>query len=173
MKSNLILFVFSIIIVYSYSSQNIKACSDGILCDLDHGKCIQYDDNDKKKIFCKCNEGYDTNSKISEVYCNYKQKSQIKAYLLELIFCFGAGHFYLHNYKKANLKLVMFVILSLLFKFVKINTKSKENNRLEVKIKFIIVGIFYIGVFFWHIIDLAFLGNNKYKDGNGIPLSIW
>ena len=173
MKFNLILILFCIIICHSYSSQNIKTCNDGTLCDLDHGECIQYDDSGKKKNICKCHEGYDTNSKISEVHCNYKQKSQIKAFLLELIFCFGAGHFYLYNYKIAISKLVMFIILALCFKFFKINTKSKELNKLEIKIIFIIVGIFYIVVFFLHIIDLAFLGKNKYKDGNGIPLSKW
>ena len=173
MKYNLFLILFCIIIYDSCSSQNYKNCSDGTLCDLDHGECIQYDDSDKKKNICKCHEGYDTNSKISEVHCNYKQKSKIKAFLLELIFCFGAGHFYLHNYKKAISKLVMLIILSLCFKFFKINTKSKELNNLEIKIIFIIVGIFYIGVFFMHIIDLAFLGKNKYKDGNDIPLSQW
>ena len=67
----------------------------------------------------------------------------------------------------------MFIILALCFKCFKINTKSKELNKLEIKIIFIIVGIFYIVVFFLHIIDLAFLGKNKYKDGNDIPLSKW
>ncbi len=173
MKYNLILILFIIIICHSFSSQNYKTCNDGTLCDLAHGECIQYDDSDKKKTICKCHKGYDTNSKISEVHCNYKQKSQFKAFLLELIFCFGAGHFYLHKYKKAISKLVMFIILSICFKSFNINTKSKKLNKLEIKIIFIIVGIFYIGVFLWHIIDLAFLGKNKYKDGNNIPLSKW
>ena len=177
MKSNLIIIFSCIIIFHLGSSQNIKVCNDGTSCNLEHGNCIQYD-NDKKKEFCKCHEGYDSNSNISEVKCNYKQKSQIKAFLLELL-GFGAGHFYLNNYKYAILKFMMFVVLTLIYKcfnansVVKFQKKNNKNEKYILKAILIIIGIFYIGVFFWHIIDLVFLGKNKYKDGNNIPLSIW
>ena len=79
--------------------------------------------NIPKKIFCKendlthcvCVTGYVSGFKYNKnldnsLYCDYKQKKQLTAFLLELFVGFGAGHFYRGNYLMARLKLVAFLI---------------------------------------------------------------
>ena len=45
---------------------------------------------------CACKSGYITKD-ASSIPCCYKQKSQLTAFLLEFIFSFGFGHFYIGN----------------------------------------------------------------------------
>ena len=174
MKSNLILLILFINIfnfVYSDSTENIEVCEDGTKCNADHGKCTKFDD-DSNGYFCNCKDGYATSPK-EEVQCNYKQKSQLKAFLLELFLCFGSGHFYIHKYKYAIPKLVVFVFLYCLFIVLRIITKAKEENRLANLIICISAGVSLAGMLTWQIIDLVNFGKNNYDDGNDMPLRKW
>ena len=60
---------------------------------------------------CSCKEGYITyvNDTNNITYCNFRQKKQLIAFLLELCVGFGAGHFYRSQFVMASLKLVTFV----------------------------------------------------------------
>ena len=141
-------------------------------CNLDNGNCTEYDDN-KGHYFCNCHSGYTTYPYDNDIQCNYKQKSQLKAFLLELFLCYGSGHFYVHNYKLAIPKLIVFVFFYYLFIALRIITKAKEENKLANLIICIGAGVTFLGLLTWQIIDLVNFGRNKYNDGNNIPLRKW
>ena len=167
MKTNIIsiiIFIYLIQLIISEDSENnLINCGDGIQCNKE---CLVYDE-DKGKLFCNCYLGDNV------VECNYKQKSQLKAFLLELFLCYGAGHFYINNYKLAAPKLVVFAIFYCLFIALRIITKAKEENKLANLIICISAGVVLAAMITWQIIDLVYFGKNKYKDGNKIPLRNW
>ena len=167
MKTNIISFIilFYLIqfIICEDNEENLINCGDGIQCNKD---CLVYDE-DKGNLVCNCYLGDNV------VDCNYRQKSQLKAFLLELFLCYGAGHFYIHNYKLAAPKLVVFVVFYCLFIALRIITKAKEENKLANLIICISAGVVLAGMITWQIIDLVNFGKNKYKDGNKIPLRNW
>ena len=138
----------------------------------DRSYCREYDD-DPGKFFCECIDGYASYPEDNNIQCNYKQKLQLKAFLLELFLCYGAGHFYIHNYKLAIPKLVVFVFFYCLFIALRIITKAKEENKKANLIICIGAGISFVGMLSWQIIDLINFGKNNYKDGNNVPLRKW
>ena len=170
-KFILICYTFNII-TCSKSEQKIEECPDGTKCSKDNGKCTKYSDNDAL-YFCDCNPGYITYPYDSEFQCNYQQKSQLKAFLLELFLCYGSGHFYIHNYKLAVPKLVVFAFFYCLFIALRIITKAKEENKLANLIICISAGVTFVGMLVWQIIDLVNFGRNNYNDGNDVPLKGW
>ena len=172
MKSNGFFTYILIIILINLSfcqSQNgeFEDCGDNILCPKDRGQCTNYSDEGK---FCKCFSGYMDDPKESNYKCTYKQKTQLKAFLLELFLTYGAGHFYVKNYKYAIPKLIVFIFLYCLFIFLRIVTKAKEENKTANLIICINAIICFIGMITWQLIDVFKFGYNKYKDGNGIEL---
>ena len=85
-----------------------KSTCNYINCASPYGQCI-----DPHRCVCYqgyVDEPYLLNNKIQ--FCLYKQKSQLIAFLLELILFFGAGHLYSNRFILAFLKF-MFILLSL------------------------------------------------------------
>ena len=132
---------------------------------------------------CKCVEGYMTYRKGDNyTYCNYLQKKQLYAFILEFCAGFGAGHFYRHAFTTASLKLVAFV-----FGIVFICTfpiTAKTCSECECDCCPVILSIFYYlylcGLAVWYIIDIVNFGNNNYKDlefedeyEEGVSLKPW
>ena len=148
--------------------------NEKLLCESDcvHGDCIQFPD-DNTKFFCNCDEGYVTYPEDNQKKCNYHKKSQLKAFLLELLLCYGAGHFYIHNYKRAIPKLIVFAFFYCLFIALRIVTKAKEENKKANLIISISAGVSLIGMVAWQIIDLVGFGKNQFDDGNNIGLKVW
>ena len=137
-----------------------------------------------RKHHCSCKEGYITYPDDEEnfKFCNYKQKKQLIAFLLEFCVGFGAGHFYRNEYTMASLKLVAF-ILGLVFIF-SFPVTAKCISDCDCDALAIILSIFYYlylcGLAFWYIWDLVYFGNNDYLDytyenilGKGISLQPW
>jgi hypothetical protein len=143
-------------------------------CIVSQGYCKEKNsgkNNNEKE--CVCFEEFGTTENPNYYECNYQKKSQLKAFLLELILSNGAGHFYLENYFWATAKLLVWVITYYSFIVLKITCKSAEDNK---KISFLIAALaffFCIGMLSWQIIDLVFFGLNKYTDGNGVQLRGW
>ena len=132
---------------------------------------------------CSCNEGYITiNDTYNFTYCNYKQKKQLIAFLLEFCVGFGAGHFYRFEFVMASLKLVAFALgLVFICTFPKV---AKAITDCDCDALAVILSIFYYlylcGLAVWYIWDLIYFGNNYYEDytyqdkiGKGIPLQPW
>ena len=97
----------------------------------------------------------------------------MKAFFLELFLCFGAGHFYIHNYKFAVPKFIVFAFFYCLFIALRLITKAKEENKKANLIISISAGISFVGMLMWQIIDLVNFGKNNYEDGNQISLMNW
>ena len=175
-KIYILIPIFLIITNISYiksSSNNEESvsCPNGLKCHAKNGECTKYDD--ENSYFCNCKNGYTTYPIDNEIGCNYEQKKQLKAFLLEFFLCFGSGNFYIHNYKLAVPKLVVFIFFYCLFIVLRIITKAKEENKLANLIICICAGIVLVGMLTWQIIDLVKFGKNQYKDGNGVELKPW
>ena len=168
-KIILILFFINLYLFNCDGTVNGKTLCES---ECEHGDCIQIS-NDDTKFFCNCHEGYVTYPDDSQNKCNYRKKSQLKAFLLELILCYGAGHFYIHNYKRAIPKLVVFAFFYCLFIALRIVTKAKEENKKANLIISISAGISLLGMITWQIIDLIGFGKNQFDDGNNIGLNVW
>ena len=167
----ILFFIFLQIVNCDDSSENIKLCLDGET-QCDKGDCVQFSD-DPQKYFCECHKGYDTYPSDNSIKCNYKKKSQVKAFLLELLLCYGAGHFYIHNYKRAIPKLIVFAFFYCLFIALRIITKAKEENKKANLIISISAGVSLVGMITWQIIDLVGFGKNQFDDENSIGLKDW
>jgi len=149
-------------------------------CNAENMKC----EDEDRKHHCSCKEGYITyvDDEVNFKFCNYKQKKQLIAFLLELCVGFGAGHFYRQEYTMASLKLVAFVLgLVFIFSFP---ITAKCISDCDCDALAIILSIFYYlylcGLAFWYIWDLVYFGNNDYLDysyidviGQGISLQPW
>ena len=174
-KILLIFYLISLIhiIICQDPSQYNDECNENN-CDFNHANCTEYDDEEGKgHFFCNCNSGYVSYPKDNVIQCNYKKKYQLKAFLLELFLCYGAGHFYIHNYKMAIPKLVVFAFFYCLFIALRVITKAKEENKTANLIICIGAGVTFILLLTWQIVDLIFFGLNKYKDENEIELLEW
>ena len=136
-----------------------------------HGKCIQ-------KI-CNCDYGYisyNTTNITNITYCNYVQKFQLKAFLLELIVGFGAGNFYIGNTNYAILKLISFILCLFLICLFPLTAKC-INDRYDSNFWVLIVSCFYyycsLALAFWYIFDLVRFGMNLNKDSQSQDLAKW
>jgi len=143
-------------------------------CIVSQGYC-QESKNDINQIVrsCVCFEEYSTISNPFNYECNYIKRSQLKAFLLELILSNGVGHFYLGNYYLAIPKLIIWVFSYYFFIFLRITCKAAEENK---RINFFIASLslfFCIGMLTWQIIDVVLFALNKYKDSYGIDLLSW
>ena len=150
-------------------------------CNIPYGECI----NEK---VCKCIEPYANleifiNNNINSVnnsnlYCRYKMKSQIIAFILEIIFIAGIGHFYMMRIFHGLLKLLLVFILSLIYFIIKKNNSevkfySGENNSTKNLLLNISMVLLISGLLAFQIYDLIMIGSNLYLDGYGIPLISW
>lgn len=146
-----------------------NTCDPRITCS-GHGICA--DDG----TTCICNAGFITFPTNSSSFCNYEQKRQLNAFLFELIFGFGAGHFYTERYTVAALKLSAFVYGIFIICMFPLTTKY-VSEKFDSEVLVIMFSCFYylcaLGLAFWFIYDLINFGMNNYKDGNGAPLLSW
>ena len=144
-------------------------------CVISQGFCKEKisGNNKNNNRECVCFKEFGTTQNPYQYECNYQKKSQLKAFLLELILSNGAGHFYLENYYFAIAKLLVWVFTYYFFIVLRITCKSAEDNK---KISFFIgtLALFFcIGMLSWQILDVVFFGLNKYTDGNGIEMRSW
>lgn len=167
------IFLILIITKPCISSEDEKietiSCPNDLLCSKENSACVQ----NGTEYYCECKKGFTTYPEDSNIKCNYEEKGQLKAFLLEFFLSYGAGHFYVHNYKLAIPKLIVFAFFYCLFIALRIITKAKEENRCANLIICISAGVTFVGMLVWQIIDLVFFGKNKYNDGNNIELKSW
>lgn len=143
-------------------------------CIITQGYCKEKSspskDDDKE---CVCFEEYGTIQNNFNYECNYKKKSQLKAFLLELFLSNGAGHFYLENYYLAIPKLLVWVFSYYFFIVLRITCKSAEDNKKTSLIIASLALFFCLGMLSWQILDVVLFALNKYTDCNGIDMSSW
>ena len=156
-----------------YPEQAIKCQNETMIC-----RDISY------LHHCSCIEGYITVPYPSDTYkyCNFKQKKQLIAFLLELCIGFGIGHFYRYDFIMASFKFLCFGLgIAFICLFPKMAKYIADQHCDILAILMSIFYYFYIcGLAFWYIWDLVYFGNNYYKDytykseiGKGIDLEPW
>jgi len=136
-----------------------------------HGKC--YTNN----TVCVCDNGYKTfyttnNTNAENIQhinnCNYKQKSRMTAFLLELFlgYATGVGYFYIGRISLGIAQTVFFwgtICISCCIGFIIPNDRG-------IQLVFIIQCCFNIGICIWWMIAFVSMITMKINDGNGIPL---
>lgn len=125
---------------------------------------------------CVCASGYVHLYQNSSLYCSYKQKSQLAAFLFELFLPFGIGHLYIGRVLFGITKMIIVTSPATicLFTFLGILVSDKFLNGGNSSL--ICLGfVFFFGFigFAWWIADLVMFGMNLYPDGNNIPLKAW
>jgi hypothetical protein len=140
---------------------NYENCPEGRgICSIDN--------------ICYCLPGFITvpDSKYGDYECNYLQKSQMIAFLLEFVLSFGTGHFYIKNYAMAIPKCIFciaFLVVTCLLPFIASRNKQKQLTGFVPYIQCMSMVLFCC----WQIFDSILFGLNKYRDGNGITLEAW
>ena len=181
MKIYLLISLFSLIVS--------QQCIAGTNCPFNQGFC--------SGDTCQCLEGYKTFYDKSaplekQIFCNYKQIDHFIPLVLEFLPTFGLGHFYIGRYIQGFIKLILeatfFLSSYYLYKEIKypsfistffkamVNTAitdelhSTGNGFNDVEIaQLLFIFTFYPSWVLW-CFDLYMFFNNKYYDGNGIPL---
>ncbi len=110
------------------------------------------------------------------VYCQYKQKKQMTAFLLSFFIFFGAGEFYIERNDMAIPQLfftmIPFVILCLT---ICISCQKDADGRrpMVAKILMVLFGLFTLGVIAWYFVEVGGFAANMRLDGNEVPLQEW
>lgn len=151
-----------------------------------------------KRSVCQCHKGYltyyansyklfgnsgdvttndDYNSSL--ILCCYKQKNQMIAFILELLFGFGFGHIYLENYYFAFGKMIINIVLIVVGGFTLFifcsneeDEKRKEKNFIYHPSILVIMGILIVLISL-QFIDLCIIGTGYHTDGNGQTVDLW
>jgi len=124
------------------------------------------------KLYCLCDEKYSTKPKDNEDRCNYKRKSQLIVFVLEIT-GFGIGHLYAGNYVNGIFKLIFWIFSFTIFIKMRIAfVKRGDNDEKVISLTFISFILFLI-MLIWYIIDLSYIGTGNYLDGNDIELYYW
>jgi hypothetical protein len=130
-------------------------------CPPTRGTCVENK--------CICFEGYTTLPEPFQPHCNYKQKSKLLAFFLELFFPVGAGHLYAGRTISALIKLFSFLMI--IFSFC----CNLCLVILSIEQKFLICPslVFLLALVTWIVleaVDLVYFGFGIYKDGNDIEM---
>jgi hypothetical protein len=187
-----VLIIFSPIIICSTPCLSAQECKTSIenfkvKCSSS-GKCfydaLGYFLTNKTSLFqtCVCDEGY-TTLPADDVYCCYKKKSQFLAFMLEFVFGFGLGHFYIGNDTIGIIKLISAGLLccsccTISYCFCNREDKisdSMENSEHPLSYQiFNFILIFSVCVYIiWQCTDAVLFGLNLLQDSNGIELNPW
>ena len=132
-------------------------------CPRNRGICTR----DNK---CICLKNYITHENFTEYgeyQCNYLQSNQANIFILEFLFGFGTGHFFLGNYIIGLFKLIYTLTTAFL---VAVSPCLEENKMLNPKLTKT-KNIMIVGYVIWQLFDGTMILFNKYKDSNGIPMN--
>ena len=169
---------------------NMEPCSSNGICYVDIFSYYNVT-NTNRNSSCICNVGWISVDSY-DVKCCYKQKQQAIAFLLEFIFGFVAGHWYVGNKTMGIIKTIFSSTLCtvicctsffMLYKLTDYESKSvddkkyensnfvKEKNRNIFPVLLLVCSIVFY--FIWQFIDVILFGINHYTDGNGKQLQGW
>ena len=165
-KKNFSNKIFIIILLsLSLINSSYSACNESN-CPKSRGTC--------SGGYCICNDKYITmnnkNINNNDIYCNYPLKSRITAFLLELFFPFGIGHFYSGNLLLAIIKLAIFILLFSMCYSILCCAAGKILGACSVIISLIVI-LSIICLILMEIFDLVGYGFGIYNDGNGVMMS--
>jgi len=128
---------------------------------------------------CRCLPGYANFVKKDQAnpgyYCNYEQKKQLVAFLLEMFLGLGVGHFYTGRVLFGVFKLLVLIGPLILGVLMCCSTLVKSSDTSSCVGLFVMIGscLCICTALVWQLVDLIMFGINSYKDGNGVPLAHW
>ncbi|MFO0515324.1 MAG: hypothetical protein ACK5YA_00565 [bacterium] len=165
--------------VYNHSFRELSEKSESNVVE-ENLECKDFNDCSNNGFCergkCSCFFGYVTTKDSNGLSCNYKQKVQVTAFILELFLGFGMGHYYSERFAHATLKFFALIIgitsICMYPLLMKCISRNDGGDFLYCTSSF----LFYIiamGLAFLIIYDLMMFGLNKYDDGKGIPLKSW
>ena len=160
--------LFLFILISFCSIKIVNSACDALNCPPLRGLC--------SNNICVCEEGFATVNtkqiKNNGIFCNYKLKSWYVAFILELFFPFGVGHFYSGKTVLAGVKLGIFVGLIISFLILLcVNSKYKLATNTISLIFTILVLLCLLSLILMEIFDLIAYVTGIYSDGNGVPMS--
>ena len=158
-----IIFLFPLI-AFVLSDQDFVECGK-TKCAIDGGTCIFVQETNQSTCFCNPNFA----SIEGESLCGTRLKSRMRAFLLELIFCFGAGHFYTQNTGRALVKFFVFMFNYYLFVFLNAWSKKFEDSRKCERVITLFAYFCCFALLSYHVTDLVLI-LTSYTDGNGLDL---
>jgi hypothetical protein len=151
-------------------TRNIKC--DNKNCQAPYGVCAD-------ASTCRCLNGYanfvEAGKTFPGSYCNYEQKKQLVAFLLEMFVGMGVGHFYSGRVLFGVFKLLVLLgplVLGILMCCSSI-VKSSDTSSLMGLVVMIGSCACICTAVVWQLVDLIMFGINNYKDGNAVPLAHW
>jgi len=166
----IVILIISICLSKTYTEEeNVNIFCGNSICHPIGGRCIN-------QTVCVCKDGYTTiDYSGNHIYCNYKQASRIKAFLIEIFFGFGLGHFYAGRSGTGLFKLFCYSIFWMscctsLYLIKKIREEPQAEDHPYVSLLFILSVIFKAGLVLWQIIDSVLFLLNYYRDGKGFQL---
>ena len=139
-----------------------------ILCTSNN--CLPPNICAEKNTICLCATNYANffNFKSNkDLYCSYKRKSQIIAFILELTLIGGFGHLYSGRTEVGLIKMIIVFILPVSILCLSTNDKS-ENTYIHI-----LSCIICCTIMIWQTVDIVLFAINSYKDGNGISMISW
>lgn len=157
---------------HSYLQQSDLSYIDTPDINYANGPCKQTNcEKCLSENICQCPAGYaqdpDIPVSVEVKSCQYKQRYQAIFFALELIFFFGAGHFYAGRIIYGVVKLVVFLLLII----IDISIKRLVLKQFSQKQNFnIAMYAMYFAFLAWQLVDIICIGINYFKDGKGIPL---
>ena len=154
------------------------------LCNY-HGICNEDEHS------CNCNEGYITHNPTNETFCNYKQKSALTAFVLELFIGFisGAGYFYIERYGLGNAQVALCWIgiginiciaryihtrsnATAVTHYRKISiAENMRKNPMFNSLHVYCLSLYFVIIIWWLVASIT-LVTGHVSDGNGAPLKL-
>ena len=151
-------------------TRNIKC--DNKNCQAPYGVCAD-------ASTCRCLNGYANfvaeGQAFPGSYCNYEQKKQLVAFLLEMFVGMGVGHFYSGRVLFGVFKLLILLgplVLGVLMCCSSIVKSSDTSTCMGLVVMIGSCACICTAVV-WQLVDLIMFGINSYKDGKGVPLAHW
>jgi len=138
------------------------------------GHCIT--DDEDGSWYCLCAEEYTTHPAVDEdtpaeerVYCNYKQKSQLTAFLLSWFLGeVGGGQWYLGLNALAGAKLGFTLAMCCCACCWNAAREGDDDERAPIVAAGCCACCGLCGVFTWWLVDIIRFSMNWYKDENGV-----
>jgi len=168
--------IATVLLAYLTSAQfnttNDYTCNPVNNCNA-RGICHTDDDGD---WYCICDDGYDTYPEITDqdddsVYCNYKQKKQLTAFLLSwFLGVWGGGQWYIGLNALAGAKLAMGIVFCCCSCCAQIFAEQAGEMAMPL-LGCTCCG--WCGIFAWWLVDIIRFGMNWYEDKNGVGLEEW
>eukprot|EP01084_Bolivina_argentea_P053476 98185_1 len=147
---------------------NINCTNSYVACNT-HGICV----SNHPEVGCQCDYGYTTFNSQDSTMCNYKQKSQLTAFLLSVFLGgVGAGRFYVGDIGSGVVLLSLIIVGCCYGCFAIVQTSDNDLYSYLIVGEGVIPACLCANVL-WVVIDSVLFAVNKIPDENGVQLAPW